>query len=292
MEIIRDQIAYTLTPQELQEAAEEWKHLCLMHRIISYLAEYHGIPLTMNLPNQEYKAKLLDFYDTYHIPFESLVKANESSVEELINAPDQVYLFLSSLAQTYELDEGYAGVPEKEGFLVLFQDKKTQSFAREIPTRCIQLGFFTQVSDEMLICDPSVTRSEPEMIVRLSGVELGMWRPRWWRGKRTGRRVGRFRRSCLQNPAPARFLSSKCWSKRSCGLKRRMSLQTRESWAFSTRNTTRTPHPSASLLSLGRTNAGRERAMNLFWSIRMLASSPMVPSPAPGRERVCMMGTC
>lgn len=35
MEIIRDQIAYTLTPQELQEAAEEWKHLCLMHRIIS-----------------------------------------------------------------------------------------------------------------------------------------------------------------------------------------------------------------------------------------------------------------
>ena len=125
----RDQIAYTLTPQELQEAAEEWKHLCLMHRIISYLAEYHGIPLTMNLPNQEYKAKLLDFYDTYHIPFESLVKANESSVEELINAPDQVYLFLSSLAQTYELDEGYAGVPEKEGFLVLFQDKKTQSFA-------------------------------------------------------------------------------------------------------------------------------------------------------------------
>ena len=111
MEIIRDQIAYTLTPQELQEAAEEWKHLCLMHRIISYLAEYHGIPLTMNLPNQEYKAKLLDFYDTYHIPFESLVKANESSVEELINAPDQVYLFLSSLAQTYELDEGYAGVP-------------------------------------------------------------------------------------------------------------------------------------------------------------------------------------
>ena len=42
---------------------------------------------------------------------------------------------------------------------------------------------------------------------------------------------------------------------------------------------------------LGRTNAGRERAMNLFWSIRMLASSPMVPSPAPGRERVCMMGT-
>lgn len=176
MEIIRDQIAYTLTPQELQEAAEEWKHLCLMHRIISYLAEYHGIPLTMNLPNQEYKAKLLDFYDTYHIPFESLVKANESSFEELINAPDQVYLFLSSLAQTYELDEGYAGVPEKEGFLVLFQDKKTQSFAREIPTRCIQLGFFTQVSDEMLICDPSVTRSEPEMIVRLSGVELGMWR--------------------------------------------------------------------------------------------------------------------
>lgn len=144
MEIIRDQNAYTLTPQELQEAAEEWKHLCLMHRIISYLAEYHGIPLTMNLPNQEYKAKLLDFYDTYHIPFESLVKANESSVEELINAPDQVYLFLSSLAQTYELDEGYAGVPEKEGFLVLFQDKKTQSFAREIPTRCIQLGFFTQ----------------------------------------------------------------------------------------------------------------------------------------------------
>ena len=32
------------------------------------------------------------------------------------------------------------------------------------------------MSDEMLICDPSVTRSEPEMIVRLSGVELGMWR--------------------------------------------------------------------------------------------------------------------
>ena len=92
MEIIRDQIAYTLTPQELQEAAEEWKHLCLMHRIIAYLAEYHGIPLTLNLPSQTYKTKLLDFYETYHIPFESLVRASESPVEELVNAPDQVYL--------------------------------------------------------------------------------------------------------------------------------------------------------------------------------------------------------
>ena len=175
MEIIRDQNAYALAPQELRKAAEEWEHLCLMHRIIGYLAEYHNLPLTANLPDQKYRPAFLNFYETYHIPFEALVKVAESPVEELVNAPDQVYLFLSSLAQTYELDGECTGVPEKEAFLIQFQDRKQESFDREKSSQCVRLGFFTQVSDNLLICDSAISRDD-ENLVCLSPAEPGMWR--------------------------------------------------------------------------------------------------------------------
>lgn len=175
MEIIRNQFVYPLTPGELREAAGEWEHLCLMHRIIGYLAEYYNIPLAQNLPSEEYKAKLLEFYDTYHIPFEALVKASESPVEELADTADQVYLFLSSLAQTYEIDGAGMGVDEREAFLMLFRDKKMQQIDREVSAQCVQLGFFTQVGNSLLICDPT-TNLEDLDLVRLPDVEPGMWR--------------------------------------------------------------------------------------------------------------------
>lgn len=175
MEITRNQLTYTLTPGELKEAAGEWEHLCLMHRIIGYLAEYHNIPLAQDLPSEEYRAKLLEFYDTYHIPFEALVKAYESPIEELADVADQVYLFLSSLAQTYEIDGAGMGVNERKAFLILFQDKKAQQLDREMSAQCVQLGFFTQVSSSLLICDPSTNPADLDL-VRLPDVEPGMWR--------------------------------------------------------------------------------------------------------------------
>lgn len=175
MEIIRNQSVYTLSAHELWEAAEEWEHLCLMHRIVNYLAEYHDLPLTQNLSSENDKAKLRDFYDTYHIPFEPLVKVSEAPVGDILDCPDQVYLFLSSLAQTYELDGAGTEISEREAFLILFQDKKMESFAREIPTQCVQLGFYTQMSDQILICDPSTNLEDPNL-VRLSHIEPGIWR--------------------------------------------------------------------------------------------------------------------
>ena len=153
----------------------EWMHLCLMHRIISYLAMYHQLPLTRDISAEKHKQKLLDFYETYHLPFETLVKASESPIESLIDCPDQVYLFLSSLAQTYEIDWADTGISEEEAFLILFQEKDAQSLSREIPTQCIQLGFYTQMSNQLLICDPSTSREDSNLIC-LSGVEPGIWR--------------------------------------------------------------------------------------------------------------------
>lgn len=133
MEIICNQTPYILTAQELRKASEEWEHLCLMHRIVAYLADYYNLPLSLHLTTKEQQINLSRFYNLYHLPFEALVKVHEDPVEALTDCPDPVYLFLSSLAQTYESDIHSSSISEEEAFQALFSDKEIQALDRGNP---------------------------------------------------------------------------------------------------------------------------------------------------------------
>lgn len=174
MEITCNQIPYILTAGELRKASEEWEHLCLMHRIITYLAGYYRLPLSLHMTTKEQQINLSRFYSLYHLPFEALVKVHEAPVESLMDCPDQIYLFLSSLAQTYESDIFARSLPEDKAFQILLADKEAQSADRETPSQCVRLGFFVQTSDSILICDPSAPKDDPNL-TRLSLPEQGVW---------------------------------------------------------------------------------------------------------------------
>jgi len=161
MNLIQNQLLDTQTKKWTEK---EWDHLCLMHRIIGYLAMYYHLPLVQDESAEQNKTNFLDFYETYHIPFEALIKAGATPVESLVDCPDQVYLFLLSLAQTYEIDWADTGLPEEEAFLIIFQEKTAQTFARETPTQYVQLGFYTQMTDQLLICDPSVGKRDANLV--------------------------------------------------------------------------------------------------------------------------------
>ena len=174
MEITFNQVPYALSALELRKASEEWEHLCLMHRIVSYLADYYNLPLSLHLTTKEQQSNLLRFYNLYHLPFETLVKVHEDPVEALTDCPDQIYLFLSSLAQTYESEILGTSISEEEAFRMLLSDKEAQALDREIPSQCIQFGFFIQTSSPILICDPFTPKNDPNL-TRLDFPEEGAW---------------------------------------------------------------------------------------------------------------------
>lgn len=174
MEIVcSDNSVYKLSGIELKKAAEEWDYLCLMQRIISHISYYYQLPLSHKAATAYEKKNLERFYDLYHIPFESLVKVYESPVESLVDCPDQVYLFLSSLAQSYK-NEVDPNLPERASFVTFLRDKELQFEDRGTPERCTQLGFFIQSSDTILVCDPATPKADKNLSL-LKNVEQGAW---------------------------------------------------------------------------------------------------------------------
>ena len=175
MEIVRNGENISLTTSELRSAAKEWEHLCLMQRIVKYLARYYHLPLSANGVTEEQRKGMDAFYDMYHIPFEAIVSsAYGCDVENLSACSDQVYIFLSSLAQTYEEDETLSSMPEEEGFMLLLRDKEGQAPNKEIPTQWVGMGVFSQTSERMVIGDPYACKSNPGLATLMCPT-AGLW---------------------------------------------------------------------------------------------------------------------
>lgn len=174
MDIIRNDESFVLSMEELREAAYEWNHLCRMQRIVGYLADYYDLPLSASQMTEASSANLEAFYATYHLPFCPLVDyAYNCPIENLVECPDQAYLFLSTLAQSYEQDEHLSLLPEEEAFRIMFQDKESSS-ADEAGSNIVSLGIFIQGTSSMVVGDPSVPNDEA-YICTVSNIKPGIW---------------------------------------------------------------------------------------------------------------------
>lgn len=175
MEIIRGNKSYSLTIDEVKEAAQEWEHLLLMQRIVKYLADYYDLPLSADQHIDALEDNLARFYETYHFPFSLIVdSAYDCEPEDLVNCPDQVYLFLSTLAQSYDHDEDLSELPEEDAFRLMFQEKETQINFVESNSKIINLGIYIQNSDKLVIGDPSIP-NDHTYLCQFKDVLRGVW---------------------------------------------------------------------------------------------------------------------
>lgn len=174
MEIIRDDKPYLLTMAELKEAAAEWEHLCRMRRIVKYMADYYDLPLTAETGGLINPAQQ-DFYEIYQMPFSMVACVYNLPIERLEDCPDQIFMFLSSLAHLYEHDEILSEMPEEEAFNVIFQEKDAQATMKEESAKLMPLGVFVQGHSDFVVGDPSVPNDDQYLCV-ISNPEAGLWK--------------------------------------------------------------------------------------------------------------------
>lgn len=174
MNIVRNNNTIPLTFAELREAAQEWSHLGLMQRIIEHLASYYDLPLVSSKTDED-DPKLAAFYNTYHLPFQSIIEsAYGCELEDIANSPNQVFLFLSMLAQNYEHGEYPPSFSEEESFMLMFRERDGQASDLEVQSTPVGLGVFVQSCDTIIIGDPSVPKDNDGLCV-LQNVDLGLW---------------------------------------------------------------------------------------------------------------------
>jgi len=161
---------------EVREAAQEWNHLCLMKRLVKYLSDYYDVPLSVTPTAEASLPNLQGFYNTYRLPFCFVVEwAYNCEPEQLVDCPDQVFLFLSSLAHSYETDESLHDLPEEEAFTLIFRERDALAQARDdFESTLVKLGMFVQSSDTLVVGDPSVPKDE-DSLCTIPKVERGMW---------------------------------------------------------------------------------------------------------------------